>query len=88
MISPPFLFSFGITFVYSALLLAYTIKSKGVQMQLAQDKSLKEAGKQEIFGEGEIKRKGKQTHKQTKKNRVIPSCFCKPSPLAASRMLW
>lgn len=75
MISPPFLFSFGITFVYSALLLAYTIKSKGVQMQLAQNKSLKEAGKQEIFGEGEIKRKGKQTNKQTKKPGQFPVAF-------------
>lgn len=32
-------------------------------MQLAQNKGLKEAGKQKILGEGDIKRKGKKKKK-------------------------
>lgn len=44
--------------------------SKGVHTQLDLNKGLKEAGKQKILGEGEIKRK-------EKKKWEIPSCFCK-----------
>lgn len=64
MIFPSFLFIVGIIFVYSAPLWACIIKSKGVQMQLAQNElitdtvsptpKIKKACKQKLLGEGEI----------------------------------